>query len=161
MYFCYSVIISHWKRAWPYQQTLISCFLRRRFLFKFSQCIFAISLLSPFGNKRHPSFEQTKCFVPSFVKLALWLWRRGSFKFLNAFLLSRNYLHLGIGGIHHFNKLDSLPHTPPPLPQGKDAFCQVWLKLEHWFWRRFYKICQMYLHYFLIITPWKSAGPFI
>ena len=36
----------------------------------------------------------------------------------------------------HMSKLES------PLP--KDALCQVWLKLTHWFWRR-RLICEMYV----------------
>ena len=51
-------------------------------IFKFRQCIFDISWLSPLGNKCGPSFVQTRipftqgCFVPSLVKLAQWFWRR-------------------------------------------------------------------------------------
>ena len=44
----------------------------------------------------------------------------------------------------------------------KDALCQVWLKLTRWFWwRRFFKMSSMYICYFVIISPWKRAGPFI
>ena len=53
----------------------------------------------------------------------------------------------------HLNKLKS--------PSPKDALCQVWLKLGHTFWRRIFLISSMYLRYFVIISPWKKAGPFI
>ena len=38
------------------------------------------------------------------------------------YLLYENFMFL------HLNKLES--------PSPKDAFCQVWLKLAQWFWRR-------------------------
>ena len=85
--------------------------------------------------------------------MAQWLWRRNFLNFINVFWLFRNYLHLEKGGALHLNKLES------PLP--KDALCQVWLKLAQWFWRRFFLISSMYFHYFIIISPWKRARPFI
>ena len=42
----------------------------------------------------------------------------------------------------------------------KDAFYQVWLKLIQWFWRRRFLQC-FFLHFFVIISPWKRVGPFI
>ena len=69
------------------------------------------------------------------------------------FSLFRNYLPLEKRVALHVNKLDF-----PPL---KDALCQVWLKLGHTFWRRIFLISSMYLRYFVIISPWKKAGPFI
>ena len=50
------------------------------------------------------------------------------FNFVDVFSLFRNYLPLEKGGALHLNKLEF------PLP--KDALCQVWLKLDQWFWRR-------------------------
>ena len=53
----------------------------------------------------------------------------------------------------HLNKLKS------SLP--RDAFCQVWLKLAQWFWRRrFFKIVNVFLlfHNYL---PLEKLGPFI
>ena len=44
-------------------------------ILKFSQCIFTISLLSPLGKRRDPSFEQScvlitqECVVPSLVEI--------------------------------------------------------------------------------------------
>ena len=54
----------------------------------------------------------------------------------------------------HLNKLES--------PSLKDALWQVWLKLVQWFLRRrFFLILSMHFCYFVIISPWKRAGPFI
>ena len=58
----------------------------------------------------------------------------------------------------HLNKLE----TPSP----KDALCQVWLELAQWYWRRKFFNFQfifisIYFCYFVIISPWKGAGPFI
>ena len=64
------------------------------------------------------------------------------------------YFHFKIislrnSGALHLNRLDS--------PSHMDNLCQVWLKLTHWFWRRrFLNFC-----YFVIISPWKTTGPFI
>ena len=69
--------------------------------------------------------------MPSWLKLAQWLWRRRFLKFVNVFSPFHNYLPLKIGGAFHLNKLES--------PSLKDALCQVWLKLAHWFWRRRWK----------------------
>ena len=88
-----------------------------------------------------------------------WYWLSGSgeevfFNFVNVFLLFRNYLPLEKGRALHLNKAES--------PSPKDALCQVWLKLAQWFWRRrFFFILSMFFHYFVIISPWKRAGPFI
>ena len=54
----------------------------------------------------------------------------------------------------HLNKLES--------PSLNDAFCQNWLKLAQWFWRRiFQNFINVYFHYFIIISSRKRAGPFI
>ena len=73
-------------------------------------------------------------------------------KLVNVFLLLRNDLPLEKGRTLHFNKLE----FPSP------ALCQVWLKFAQWFWRRrFIFISSMYFRYFVIIFPWRRAGPFI
>ena len=72
-----------------------------------------------------PSPKYALCQV--WLKLAQWFLRR-CFKFVNVFSLFRNYLPLEKGTALHLNKLES------SLP--KDALCQVWLKLDQWFWRR-------------------------
>ena len=48
--------------------------------------------------------------------------------FVNVFSLFRNDLPLENDVALHLEKLES----PPP----KDALCQVWLKLNQWYWRR-------------------------
>ena len=75
---------------------------------------------------KSPSPKDALCQV--WLKLAQWFWRRRFFNFVNVLLLFRNYLPLEKGGVLHLKKLDS--------PSPKDAFCQVWLKLAYWFWRR-------------------------
>ena len=48
----------------------------------------------------------------------------------------------------HLNKLKS--------PSPKEALCKIWLKLVQWFWRRKISL-SLYLHYFVIISPWKRT----
>ena len=50
------------------------------------------------------------------------------FEFRQCILLFRNYLPLEKSRALHLNKLE--PSSP------KNAFCQVWLKLAQWFWKR-------------------------
>ena len=51
------------------------------------------------------------------------------------------------------NKLESLP---------KDALSRIWLKFVQCFWKRkIFKFRQSNFCYFVIISPWKKAGPFI
>ena len=61
-----------------------------------------------------------------------WNWPCGSgelvFKFVNVFSLFSLSTPLGKGVALLLNKLE--------FPSPKDAFCQVWLKLVLWFWRR-------------------------
>jgi hypothetical protein len=53
-------------------------------------------------------------------------------KFLKiVILLFCDYFPLAKGNPLHFNNLE--PNSSPPPP---DNFCQVWLKLAQWFWRR-------------------------
>ena len=94
-------------------------------IFKFCQCIFTISLLSPIEK----SFEQNwvlitqGCIVPSLVEISLVVLEKKIFLILSMyFLLFHNYLPLEKGGALYLNKLES--------PSPKDALCQAW------FWRR-------------------------
>ena len=97
---------------------------------KFSQCIFAISLLSLLETGRDPSFEQiwvpvTKgmdALCQVWLNLAQWFLRR-FLSFIKVFQLFCNYLLLEKGMALHLKKLEF------PLP--RDALCQVWLKLTH------------------------------
>ena len=66
-------------------------------IFKFGQCFFAISLLSPIEKDHGRSFVQTLihftqgCFVPIWMKLAQWVLRRRSLNLVNVFLLFHYY----------------------------------------------------------------------
>ena len=65
--------------------------------FKFWQCIFAISLLSPFEKWLGHSFEQTLIaftdgnFVPSLVEIGPVVLEKNIFNFVNVLSLLRNY----------------------------------------------------------------------
>ena len=68
--------------------------------------------------------------------------------------LFRNYLPFEKGGTILLNKLES--------PSPKDLFCQVWLKLAQWFWRRgFFNVVNVFFAIFVKISPWKGVGSFV
>ena len=131
----------------------------RRGFFNLDNVFFAISYYLPlekgralFWTNLNPLHPRMHC-----AKI-VWNWLSGSgeedFIFSTMyFSLFRNYLPLEKGGALHLNKLES--------PSPKDALCQVWLKITQWFWRRIFFMSSMYFHYFVIISPWKRAGPFI
>ena len=95
-------------------------------IFEFRQCICAISLLSPLGKERGPSFEQLESPSPKDalcqvrLKLAQWFWRRRFLNFVNVFSLFRYYLPLEKGGALHLKKHE--------FASPRDTLCQVWLK---------------------------------
>ena len=62
------------------------------------------------------------------LKLARQFWLRGFLNFIIVFLLFCNYPPLEKDGVLPLNKLES--------PSPKNALCQVWLKLAHWFLKR-------------------------
>ena len=63
-------------------------------------------------------------------------------------VLFRNYLPLEKGRALHLNKAES--------SSPKDALCQVWLKLAQRFWRKFFKIVNVFLQ----LSPLgKERGP--
>ena len=105
------------------------------------------------------SFQQTwilftqGCFVPSLVEIGQVVLER-MFKFRQCIFAISQLSPLVKGRVPSLNKFES--------PSSEDAFCQVWLKLAQWFWRRrFFLILSMYFRYFIIISPWKRAGFFI
>ena len=149
-YFRYIVIISPWKMVRPFIWTKLNplhpSMLCAKFGwnwpnfsgeedFKISSMYFCyfviISPLKRAGpfiwtnlNPLHP-----RMFCAKFG----WNWLSGSgeedfLNFVNLFSLFLNYLHLEKGMALHLNKFES--------PSPKDALCQVWLKLAHWFLRR-------------------------
>ena len=97
-----------------------------------------------FNKLESPLPKDALCQV--WLKLAQWFWRRRFFYFVNVFLLFRNYLPFDKGGALHLNKLES--------PSLKDALCQVWLKLVHWFWRIRWK-CEKFRTTILTTDNWQ------
>ena len=102
MYFRYFFIISPLKRAWPFIWTNVNplypsmlCakfgwnwpYGSREDLFKYCECIFSISLLSPHGKRRDPSFEQINPLYPRMLCAKFgWNWlcdseNRGKWKY--------------------------------------------------------------------------------
>ena len=82
--------------------------------------------------------------------LAQWFCIRRSFNFINVFSLFPNYVPLEKGVALHLNKLES--------PSTNDALCQVWLKLDQWFWRR---RCFNFVNVFVLFRnylPLKKGG---
>ena len=65
------------------------------------------------------------------LKLAKWFGRRRLVNFVNVFSLFHDNQPLEKSGALHLNKLES--------PSSRDTLCQVWLKLDQWFWRRRWK----------------------
>ena len=102
-------------------------------IFKFCQCIFSISFLSPLGKGQGPLLEQTwipftqGSITPSLVEIGSVVLK--IFKLRKCVFAISNHLPLEKGGALFLSKLES--------PSPKDALCQVWLKLTQWFWRRF------------------------
>ena len=102
-------------------------------IFKFRQYTgkFALNLV----------FFTQRCFVPSWVNLALWFWRRIKTK-----------MHFC------FSKLSPLGKGGPFIWSPKDALWQVMLKLAQWFWRRiFFYFVNVFL-LFRNYLPLKKGG---
>ena len=95
------------------------------------------------------------------LKLALWIWRWIFLNFINVYfcnfviispwIRTRPFIWTNLNPLYprmpwakfgwnwHFVYLDesvALHLTKLNFPSPKDAFCQVWLKLAQWFWRR-------------------------
>ena len=115
-------------------------------IFKFCQCIFTIFLIispykrvGPFIWIKHESSSPKEALCQGWLKMARWFWRR-LLNFINVSFL--NDLPLEIGGVLHFNKLES------PLPKG---FGWNWTSCsredEFWLFRNY--------------LPRKKVGPFI
>ena len=83
----------------------------RKGVFSLFQYNFSFLLLSPLGEKRGLSFEET--WIPSiqagecqvWEKLAQWFWRKRFLSIFNIILLFRYYLPLEKGLAYHLNKL--------------------------------------------------------
>ena len=83
------------------------------------------------------------------LKFVQWFWRRRFFIFFNVLLFHSN-LPFEKRMTLHLNKLKFF--------SPKNALCQVWLKLDQWFWRRRFLIFSMYC-YFILISPLKKEWP--
>ena len=102
-------------------------------IFIFRQCTgkFALTLIS---------FSQ-RCFVSSWVNLALWFWRRIRTKMLFSYF-----------------EIISPRKWRPFIWSPKDALFQVRLKLAQWFWRRiFFNFVNVFL-LFRNYLPLKKGG---
>ena len=129
MYFRYFVVISLWKGAWTFICTNLNpdhprmlCAKfgwnwpngSKKMIFKFLQCIFAISLLSPLWKGCDPSFEQTwipftqGSFMLSLVKIGPVVLKMKIFIFCQCFSLFPYYLPFKMGLALHLNHLNSL-----------------------------------------------------
>ena len=135
------VIISRCKKVWPFHLNKLKCFTTGCILPSLVEIgpvvlLKKIFIFLPFCNNlplEGPfiwiNFTHG-CFVLSMVEFSKLVLERKIFKFVNVFSLFHNYLPLKKGGALHLNKVDS--------PSAKDQFCQVWLKLVQWFWRRLF-----------------------
>ena len=103
------------------------------------------------------SFQQTwilftqGCFVPSLVEIGQVVLER-IFKFRQCIFAISQLSPLVKGRVPSLNKFES--------PSSEDAFCQVWLKLAQWFWRRrffnFVNVCWIFRNYLPLV---KGLGP--
>ena len=116
--------------------------------------------LSPLWKGPGPSFDnffKNKSSSPKdalcqvWLKMVQWSWRRRFLKVLNVFWLFLDYLPFEKGMALHLTKIES--------PSPKNALCQVWLKLDQWFWKRFHlKI--WYIFTILQLSPlWEGRDP--
>ena len=104
------------------------------------------------------SFEKTwipftqGCFVTSLVEIGPWFWRRRFLKFVNVFSLFCNYLPLEKVGLFIWTNLNSIHQRMHCAKFG-------------WNWPSCsgedFQISSMYFRYFVMISLWKRAWPFI
>ena len=95
------------------------------------------------------------CFVPKLVEIGSVVLEKRFFWFRQCiFAIFGNYLPLEMGGVHHFNKLES---PSPKVMMHCDKFGWNWLS---GYGEEDVSISWMYFHYFVITTPWKREGSF-
>ena len=135
-------------------------FWRRRFFFNFVNVhVFSLFRYHLSGKAWCPSSEQTlipitqECFVPSLFEIAPVVLGENILKFVNDLPLFRYYLPLEKERGLHLNKIDF------PLPKdfvpNLVEISQVVLE------KKIFKISLIYFRYFVIISLFKRAGPFI
>ena len=152
MYFCYFLIISPWKRVRPFIWTNVNSIHPRMLCVKFGwnwlsgsggediliSSIYFSLFHSYLPLEKGGALHLYKLESPStkdvlwqvWSKLTQWFRKRRFFNFINVFSPFRNYLPFEKGRALCLNKLES--------PSPKDALWQVWLKLAHWYWQRFF-----------------------
>ena len=86
----------------------------------------------------------------NWLKLTQWFWRR-FFNFVYIFSLLQIYFPLKRRGGLHLNKHDS--------PSCKNVLCQVWLKLDQWFWRSWFLYIADIFSLFHNYLPLERWGP--
>ena len=135
---CYFNTIFPWKRVWPFIQKYTSVFFNEGYflpslveighgvleikIFRFRQCIFAISILSPLGKGCDPSFKNKlespslkDTFCQSWLKLAQWFWRRRNFfNFVNVFSIFHHLPSEKVVAFHLY-KVESPSGLPPSM----------------------------------------------
>ena len=97
-------------------------------------------------NPYHP-----RMLVPRLVEIGSVVLEKRIFNFVIVFSIFRNYLPLEKGGARHLNKLE-------PFTQG--CFVPSLVEIGPVVLEKTL-ILSMYFRYFVIISPWKRAGPFI
>ena len=102
----------------------------------------------------------SKCLNPLYPRILCvrfgWNWPSGSWvkgllTVINVFSLCGKYLPLEKWKTLKLNKFEF------PLP--KNPLCPVWLKLAHWFWRRFSKVVNIFSICCYYLTLEKGQGP--
>ena len=88
--------------------------------------------------------------MPILVQIGPVVLEKKIFNFVNVLSQFRYYLYLEKGESLHFNKLESL------IP--KNALCQVWLKLDQWFWRRRFLNFIIVFSLFRYYLPLEKGG---
>ena len=86
------------------------------------------------------------------LKMAQWFWRRRFLNFINVFSLFRN--NLPLENAEPFIWIN-LNHLHPRMLRAKFGWKLLNGSGEEDLW-----ILSMYFHHFVIISPWKRAGPF-
>ena len=169
MYFRSFVLISLWKRAKPCIPANLNLICLRMFCIKLGwnwpigswvffllrecTCILAISLTSPWKSVGPFLWTNLNPHHPSLLEIATVVLEEKILNFVNEFSLFRYYLPLEKERGLHLNKIDF------PLPKdfvpNLVEISQVVLE------KKIFKISLIYFRYFVIISPFKRAGPFI
>ena len=154
IYFRYFIIISPWKRVGPFIWTNLNH--QRLLCAKFGW----------FWKKNFLNFVNVfllfRFYLPLEKGMALHLFKLESTSSKNAvyqvFWISSMYFRYFViispwKSVGHFIWTNLNPLHP------KIALCQVWLKLTHWFWRRFFNIVNVFFAISLLSPCGKRQSP--